>query len=212
MCSTEAALTGDARPPKVPCRLIQAVRGVGHKIILRNVGSGHFVGLSGLPEMTIRHGERSVHLTANRTPATVLFVEDEALVRLDVADALRLAGYKVVEAGDADEAIAILKSGFRIDLLVTDVKMPGSRDGLELAEVVRQLFPEVRIVVTSAVNTTAPMSYPTRASSSRIQCVSFWLVCQRCLREAKAYVAVVQHSKQLDRRCVFCTERITELT
>lgn len=80
---------------------------------------------------------------------TVLVVEDEALIRVAIADELRQAGYTVLEAGDADEAIVLLEANDSIRLVFTDIDMPGSMDGLRLAAMVRDRWPPVRIIVTS---------------------------------------------------------------
>ena len=80
---------------------------------------------------------------------TVLLVEDEALLRMTVADELRLAGFTVVECRSADEAFDLVKSGAHFDLLLTDVQMPGSRDGLDLAREVVSLDPGLPVIVTS---------------------------------------------------------------
>jgi CheY-like chemotaxis protein len=79
----------------------------------------------------------------------VLIVEDEFLVRMDTRAALEEAGFDVVEAGDADDAITILSARNDIRLLFTDVHMPGSMDGLKLAHFVRDRWPPVKIVATS---------------------------------------------------------------
>jgi two-component system, response regulator PdtaR len=79
----------------------------------------------------------------------VLIVEDEFLVRMDTRAALDMAGFDVLEAGDADEAIAILSARNDIRLIFTDVQMPGSMDGLKLAHFVRDRWPPVKVVATS---------------------------------------------------------------
>jgi PAS domain S-box-containing protein len=76
---------------------------------------------------------------------TVMVVEDDASVRMIVLDVLQELGYRGIEASDAREAIPILESGARIDLLVTDVGLPGM-NGRQLAEVARQSRPELRIL------------------------------------------------------------------
>ncbi len=81
--------------------------------------------------------------------ATVLVVEDEVLIRLMVSDELRDAGFRVVEAANADDAMAYLQAGEPADLVFSDVRMPGSMDGIALAEKLRSDFPRVRIVLTS---------------------------------------------------------------
>lgn len=80
---------------------------------------------------------------------SVLVIEDEVLVRMDVADQLRDEGFNIYEAGDAREAIALLEEHSDIRLIFTDIDMPGSMDGLALAAAVRDRWPPVRIIVTS---------------------------------------------------------------
>ena len=79
----------------------------------------------------------------------VLVVEDEPLVRIDIADSLVDAGFEVIEAANAAEAIAALESYADIRLIFTDIDMPGSMDGLKLASAVRDRWPPVKIIVTS---------------------------------------------------------------
>src|SRR6202043_583872 len=69
----------------------------------------------------------------------VLIVEDESLLRISGAEMIADAGYDVVEAGNADEAIAILEARADIHIVFTDIQMPGSMDGLRLAWSVRQM-------------------------------------------------------------------------
>src|SRR3954454_10371564 len=79
----------------------------------------------------------------------VLVVDDEVLVRMLIADELRAAGYGVIETDSAEEALAVLRSGVKPDLLVTDIRMPGAYDGLELARIVHNAHPDMKIVVVS---------------------------------------------------------------
>lgn len=79
----------------------------------------------------------------------ILIVEDEVLIRMDMADHLLDGGFDVLEAGNADEAIALLENNPSIRLIITDVDMPGSMDGLKLAAAVRDRWPPVRIIVVS---------------------------------------------------------------
>jgi len=79
----------------------------------------------------------------------VLIVEDEWLIRMNTMEALEAAGFEVVEAENADEAIAILTARTDINLVLTDVHMPGSMDGLKLAHFVRNRWPPVKIIATS---------------------------------------------------------------
>ena len=82
-------------------------------------------------------------------PETVLFVEDEALIRMDMAEFLRECGYRVHEAANADEALEALQSKFAIDLVFTDINLPGGMDGLELSEWVLSNRPGVKVLVTT---------------------------------------------------------------
>jgi two-component system, response regulator PdtaR len=79
----------------------------------------------------------------------VLVVEDEAFIRMDVVDMLRAAGFDIVEAANADEAILLLESHSNIRLIFTDIDMPGSMNGLKLAAAVRERWPPIRIIATS---------------------------------------------------------------
>ncbi|MGR9221362.1 response regulator (plasmid) [Rhizobium leguminosarum] len=80
---------------------------------------------------------------------TVIVVEDETLVRLDIAMSLETEGFIVFEASNADEAIDILNTHPEIRLMFTDIDMPGSMDGLKLAAAVRDRWPPVNIIVTT---------------------------------------------------------------
>lgn len=80
---------------------------------------------------------------------TILVVEDDVLIRLAMADDLMAAGFRVVQAANADEALKVLESKIAVDLVLTDIRMPGSLDGLALAARIRQQWSYLRIVVAS---------------------------------------------------------------
>ncbi|MDO9415517.1 response regulator [Pararhizobium sp.] len=80
---------------------------------------------------------------------SVLVVEDEMLIRMDIASYLEEEGFTVYEAADADEAIAVLDGNADISVMFTDIDMPGTMDGLKLAAAVRDRWPPVKIIVTS---------------------------------------------------------------
>ena len=82
-------------------------------------------------------------------PPVVLVVEDEMLLRMRVVDMVEDAGYISVEAVDADNALAILQSRSDIALLLTDIQMPGSMNGLELAHAVHDRWPPIKIILES---------------------------------------------------------------
>jgi CheY-like chemotaxis protein len=81
--------------------------------------------------------------------AKLLVAEDDIFVRSMIAEFLRDAGFDVLEAGNADEAMAHFETENDIDLLFSDVRMPGSMDGTELAERVKGKWPSTRVVLTS---------------------------------------------------------------
>ena len=81
----------------------------------------------------------------------VLIVEDELLLRMDAVEMIRSAGFEVVEAGNADEAIEILEARGDITVVFTDIQMPGSMDGLRLVRAVRGRWPPIKIVATSGL-------------------------------------------------------------
>jgi two-component system, response regulator PdtaR len=78
-----------------------------------------------------------------------LIVEDEVIVRVHIADIVEGAGFSAVEAFNADDAIALLTSRSDIQVVITDVNMPGPMDGLKLAHAVRDRWPPVEIIVVS---------------------------------------------------------------
>lgn len=81
--------------------------------------------------------------------STVLLVEDEPLIRLFVSELLEEAGFKVVEAANAAEALVILEAGLRVNVLLTDVDMPSGCNGFELAHRVHKSWPEAEILIMS---------------------------------------------------------------
>ena len=79
----------------------------------------------------------------------VLVVEDEFLIRMLVADHLRDAGFIVIEAFNGDEAISLLTAGVPIDLVFTDVRMPGAADGMDLLSFIKRTRPDLPVLMTS---------------------------------------------------------------
>ncbi|MFC7688704.1 response regulator [Paeniroseomonas aquatica] len=76
----------------------------------------------------------------------MLVVEDEPVVRGVVVEVLRDLGYRALEAGEGKEALDLLRSARRIDLLVTDVGLPGGMNGRQLADAARELRPGLRVL------------------------------------------------------------------
>jgi two-component sensor histidine kinase/CheY-like chemotaxis protein len=85
----------------------------------------------------------------NAVAPAILVVEDEMLLRMRAVDMVEDAGFTPVEATNADDALAILESRSDIELLFTDIQMPGSIDGLKLAHAVRERWPLIKIILVS---------------------------------------------------------------
>jgi CheY-like chemotaxis protein len=81
---------------------------------------------------------------------TVLFVDDEPLICMLASDCLRDAGYRTLEAHNARQAIDLLEKGERVDVVFSDVQMPGM-DGFELQRWLRQHRPRVKVLLSSGV-------------------------------------------------------------
>lgn len=79
----------------------------------------------------------------------VLVVEDEFLIRMNTVEMVEEAGYTAIEASNADEALGILDRRNDIRIVFTDINMPGSMNGLELAEAVAEAWPQIRVALTS---------------------------------------------------------------
>lgn len=93
----------------------------------------------------------------------LLIVEDDLLVRMLAVELAEEAGFNVLQAVDADEAIEVLQKRADIRVVFTDIDMPGSMDGLELAQAVRHRWPPVEIVVTSGKMRPARDELPERS-------------------------------------------------
>jgi len=100
---------------------------------------------------------------AARPPPTglsaLLVVEPDILVRMVIADTLRNCGYKVIEAGTADDALSVLRSDFKVDLVFAEVHGIGTMDGFGLAQEIRLTYPEVDVILTSGVSNAADKSH-----------------------------------------------------
>lgn len=83
------------------------------------------------------------------TKPAILVVEDDTLIRMFGVDVLEEAGFDVLEAGNADDAVAILSEHDNVQLLFSDIDMPGSMDGVDLAQLVHDRWPTIRLLLTS---------------------------------------------------------------
>jgi|SRR5579872_2955899 len=98
--------------------------------------------------MSISDSEAKVR----KADGTVLVVEDEVLLRLVISEYLRDCGYRVIEAADAEEAVQVLEqSRLDIDVLFTDIELPGTMDGFALAQWTRSNRPGLEVILTGSV-------------------------------------------------------------
>lgn len=124
----------------------------GHVTVYSEVGKGTTVNLylprvaTGVEAMTTARGERAAALLAGET---ILLVEDNAEVRRVSARRVRNLGYTVIEAENAAGAIEVLNSGRKVDLIFSDVVMPGGMSGFDLVRWAQQNMPSVRVLLTS---------------------------------------------------------------
>jgi CheY-like chemotaxis protein len=93
---------------------------------------------------------------------TILVVEDETFINMYVSEELEGAGYTVLTAGNADQAIALLET-HDVRFIFTDIDMPGSMDGLKLAAAVRHRWPPIDIIVTTGKSRPEPREMPPRS-------------------------------------------------
>ena len=87
--------------------------------------------------------------------ACILVVEDEVLIRMVIADELRAQGFLVFEAATADQALSYFQAGVQVDLVLSDVEMPGSMNGVGLIQRLRAEAPNLPTVLTSGVSPAA---------------------------------------------------------
>ncbi|HVW74246.1 MAG TPA: response regulator [Rhizomicrobium sp.] len=116
--------------------------------------------------------------------ATVLVVEDEALVRMLIVDELQRAGLTVLEAENGTRGLEQALNAPAIDLVLTDVKMPGPMDGLALAREIRSTMPRVKIIVMSGQTGNWEANAVADAFVSKpFECSELVSVVKRLLRE-----------------------------
>ncbi len=107
-----------------------------------------------LPRARTRQVEREESKPAHGRPAalrnqSILFVEDDPLIRQTVHPALEAHGFHVVSANDGEQALEWLESAHKFDLVFSDVVMPGKIDGIRLSEIVREQYQDLKVVLTT---------------------------------------------------------------
>ncbi len=89
-------------------------------------------------------------LDPDRRSPTILLVEDETLLRMAVADQMRRAGFDVIEARNAQEALDVVYSNAPIAVIVADIRLPGALDGTAIIRIARIARPELKVIIASA--------------------------------------------------------------
>lgn len=95
----------------------------------------------------------------HHTVLTVLVVEDEAILSVSTANIIRDEGFEVIEAANAHEAIALLQTNTPVDIVMTDVKMPGTIDGVGLTLFIRANRPALKVIMTSTNLSASPAGW-----------------------------------------------------
>jgi CheY-like chemotaxis protein len=93
-------------------------------------------------------------------PPSVLVVEDEFFSRCHAVELVEAAGYRAVEASNADEAIAILEARKDICVVFTDINMPGSMDGLKLTRAIRDRWPPIELILPLVISMCRRATFP----------------------------------------------------
>ena len=96
----------------------------------------------------LRTWERPGVVDVKSTP-TVLVVEDDLLLRITTSDQLRDCGFHVIEARSGDEALQVLEAGIWVDVVFSDLHMPGRTNGIGLAQWIRREQPKIKVILTS---------------------------------------------------------------
>lgn len=97
-------------------------------------------------EVEVDHGQAGVPIPDGGHGETVLIIDDEETVRMLVAEVLGDAGYRVIEAPDGPAGLEILRSDVRIDLLISDVGLPGGLNGRQVADAARETRPDLKVL------------------------------------------------------------------
>jgi CheY-like chemotaxis protein len=112
---------------------------------------------------------------------TILVVEDDVLIRFMIADDLMASGYQIIQASTADEALKVMQSPAHLDLILTDIRMPGSMDGLALAARARAQCPHLKIIVLSGDLPPSSATIPADAFLPKPYVASAVLICVKQL-------------------------------
>jgi CheY-like chemotaxis protein len=100
---------------------------------------------------------------AKRAPSqkpVILVVEDEPFLRFHAADVLEQEGFGIAEATNAENALRVLENRQDVKLVFTDIQLPGTLDGIDLARQVQKRWPHIQVVITSGRKRPSPAEMP----------------------------------------------------
>jgi len=117
-----------------------------------------------------------------KVPQTILVVDDDDMVRKSVIAQMKSLGYSTIEASNPDIALEVIERDEPIDLLFSDIVMPGSIDGIELARRTRQRRPTLKILLTSG--------YPDLKTSRAEEAHTQWEVLKKPYRRSDLQAAL----------------------
>lgn len=104
-----------------------------------------------------------MNTSSPRARTVVLIVEDEPILMMDAVDLVEDCGFEALEASNADAALEILLARPDIRIVLTDIDMPGSMDGVKLAQLIRGRWPPIEIIIVSGHRTLSKADMPERS-------------------------------------------------
>jgi DNA-binding response OmpR family regulator len=110
----------------------------------------------------------SADIAPQQAKRRILVVEDEIMIRLMISQYLRDSGFDVIEANNAQEAVRVLLE-FKVDLVFTDLQMPGSMDGTGLARRIRTEWPDMKVILTSGAIAASALPADLRDHATLVQ-------------------------------------------
>jgi CheY-like chemotaxis protein len=110
----------------------------------------------------------SADIALQQAKRRILVVEDEIIIRLMIPQYLRDSGFDVIEANNAQDAVRVLLE-LKVDLVFTDVQMPGSMDGIDLARRIRTEWPDMKVILTSGAVTASALPADLRDYATLVQ-------------------------------------------
>jgi DNA-binding response OmpR family regulator len=103
-------------------------------------------------------GNSEEHMASAAERPVIMVLESDVIVRTEIAEFLRQCGYKVIEGITANDLWTVIDAKVKLDIVFSEVNLPGETDGFTVARRVRQTYPEIEIILTSSVEGAAEKS------------------------------------------------------